>query len=107
GQGFRFPTIGERFINTGVGSLNIFPNPDLRPETSTNIEGGVKQGFRIGGFKGYLDLVGFLQEYDDLVEFTFGQWRPLSIADLQDVSNLRNALGFKSVNTGKARVTGL
>lgn len=101
GQGFRFPTIGERFISTSVGQLQIFPNADLRPETSTNIEGGVKQGFKIGGFEGYLDAVLFQQEYEDYVEFTFGQWKPVA-----NIFGLADALGFKSVNTGGAKITG-
>ena len=98
GQGFRFPTIGERFISTSVGALKVFPNPDLSPEKSWNVEGGVKQGFKIGEFMGYVDAVVFQQEFEDYVEFTFGQWGPTSAG--------ANSLGFKSVNTGGARVTG-
>ena len=30
GQGYRFPTITERFIKTGVGNFGVFPNPDLK-----------------------------------------------------------------------------
>lgn len=100
GQGFRFPTIGERFITTGIGQLNIYPNPDLRPEESWNLEAGVKQGFRIRDFTGYIDAVVFRQEFSDYVEFTFGQW-----GDPSDLDNLLG-LGFRSVNTGGARVTG-
>jgi len=33
GQGFRFPSIAEKFIVTGVGSINIFANPSLIAET--------------------------------------------------------------------------
>jgi len=100
GEGFRFPTIGERFINTSVGVLNIYPNETLRPETSWNLEGGIKQGFKIGKFMGYADAVVFRQEFKDFVEFTFGQWG--NPADLQNLLGL----GFMSVNTGGARVTG-
>ncbi|MBK8615095.1 MAG: TonB-dependent receptor [Flavobacteriales bacterium] len=100
GQGFRFPTIGERYIRTSVGKLNIYPNPDLDPERSWNIEGGIKQGFKFGKFMGFVDAVVFQQEFTDYIEFTFGQWgNPL------DVQNFLG-LGFKSVNTGGARVTG-
>lgn len=97
GQGFRFPTIGERFISTSVGQLNIYPNPDLRAEQSWNLEAGIKQGFKLGRFMGYLDAVVFQQEFQDFVEFTFGQWGPYS--------NLFG-LGFMSLNTGGAKVTG-
>lgn len=100
GQGFRFPTIGERFINTSVGLLSIYPNPDLRAEQSWNIEGGIKQGFKVGRFSGYVDVVVFQQEFQDHVEFTFGQW-----GDPSDLQGLLG-LGFKSVNTGRARVSG-
>lgn len=100
GEGFRYPTIGERFINTSVGVLNIYPNSNLRPETSWNLEGGLKQGFKIGKFMGYADAVVFQQEFKDFVEFTFGQW-----GDPSDLQNLLG-LGFMSVNTGGARVTG-
>ena len=103
GQGFRFATIGERFINTSVGVLQINPSPDLRPERSWNIEGGVKQGFKIGNFMGYVDAVVFQQTFQDYIEFTFGQWRPFTVQSaLQDFYGL----GFKSVNTGGARVSG-
>ena len=99
GEGFRFPTIGERFINTSVGQLVIYPNADLRPEESWNVEGGLKQGFKIGNFMGYVDAVYFQQTFTDYVEFTFGQWTPF-------VSFSNPGFGFKSVNTGGAKVTG-
>lgn len=99
GQGFRVPTIGERFINTSVGILKIFPNPGLSPEESWNIEGGVKQGFKIGRFMGYVDAVWFQQEFKNYVEFTFGQWVTPTFQN-------NYGLGFRSVNTGGARVTG-
>jgi outer membrane receptor protein involved in Fe transport len=103
GQGFRYPTIGERFINTSVGLLRVFPNEKLNPEQSWNIEGGIKQGFKIGGFMGYLDAVVFQQDYQDYVEFTFGQWETWALFD--PLANFYG-LGFKSVNTGGARVSG-
>jgi outer membrane receptor protein involved in Fe transport len=65
GQGYRFPTIGEKYILTSSGGLGVYPNPDLKPETSWNLEAGVKQGFKIGKFYGYLGpcwlLAGVLQ----------------------------------------------
>ena len=100
GQGFRFPTIGERYILTSVGSLHIYPNQDLQPETSVNIEAGVKQGFKIGNVTGYVDLVAFRQDFDRYVEFTFGQW-----GEDRSFANLLG-FGFKSINTGGARITG-
>jgi len=96
GQGFRYPTITERYISTKAGLFGVFPNPDLKPETSNNFEVGIKQGFKIGGVMGYLDVAGFYQKYENTIEYLFGQWQP-SIA----------LLGFKFVNTGNSRVRGV
>jgi outer membrane cobalamin receptor len=96
GQGFRYPTITERYITTKAGMFAVFPNPDLKPETSQSFEAGIKQGFKIGGFKGYLDVTGFYQTYKNTIEFLFGEWDP-SIA----------VAGFKFINTGDSRVRGL
>ena len=103
GQGYRFPSIAEKFIVTGLGAINIFANPDLKPETSNNIEIGVKQGFKIGEFKGFADVAVFQQKFENFIEFTFGQWTPVPFTNLEE---LNNAIGFKSLNTGEAMVRG-
>lgn len=99
GQGYRFPTITERFIRTGVGNLGVFPNPDLQPETSWNAEVGIKQGVKVGGVYGYLDIAGFWQEYQNTIEYMFGFWG--------DGSNPSNLAGFRFLNTGQSRVLGI
>jgi outer membrane receptor protein involved in Fe transport len=106
GQGYRFPSIAEKFIVTGVGAINIFSNPDLVAETSHNAEIGFKQGFKIGNFLGYADVAIFYQRYFNFIEFTFGQWiDPNTIAGTP-IDKIRKSLGFKSVNTGEAEVRG-
>lgn len=108
GQGFRFPSIAEKFIVTGVGAINIFPNPDLVAETSWNAELGIKQGFKIGNFLGYADAAVFYQRYENFIEFTFGQWiKPVFLPGVNPQQVLQKSFGFKSVNTGEAEVSGL
>lgn len=97
GQGYRFPTITERFIQTGIGNYGVFPNPELNPEYSTNSEVGVKQGIKLGKIYGYFDLAAFWQEYDNTIEYLFGFW---------DSSSPVGA-GFKFLNTGRSRVLGV
>ena len=99
GQGYRFPTITERFIRTGVGNFGVFPNPDLQPESSWNAEVGIKQGIKFGKIYGYIDLAGFWQEYQNTIEYVFGFWG--------DGSNPSNFAGFKFINTGKSQVLGI
>lgn len=96
GQGYRFPTIAEKYIFTTTGGLGVFPNPDLQPETSWNAELGFKQGFKVGKFMGYFDLVGFWQEYKNSIEFLMGRY-----------DNSLVLPGFKFLNTGRNRVRGI
>jgi outer membrane receptor protein involved in Fe transport len=103
GQGYRFPTITERFIKTGVGNFGVFPNPNLKPESSWNAEVGIKQGLKFGKLFGYLDIAGFMQEYQNTIEYMFGIWRPLT-GSFQD---LGSSAGFMFLNTGQSRVLGI
>lgn len=102
GQGYRFPTITERFIKTGVGNFGVFPNPDLKPESSWNAEIGVKQGLKFGKIYGFLDLAGFWQEYQNTIEYMFGVWSPIT-----SLETMGSSAGFKFLNTGESRVMGL
>lgn len=72
GEGYRFPSIAEKYIRTSVGGLNIFPNQKVQAESGWSAEVGIKQGVKIGNFKGYLDLAGFVTGYRNMMEFTFG-----------------------------------
>lgn len=103
GQGYRYPTIAERYIETSVGLVNIFPNPNLKPEKGYSAELGIKQGFAFGAFKGFVDAAYFFTEYNNMVEFNFGQWR----AQPFNPNNFLNNFGFTSFNIGKARISGI
>jgi iron complex outermembrane receptor protein len=103
GQGYRFPTITERFIKTGVGNFGVFPNPTLKPESSWNAEIGIKQGIKLGKIFGYIDIAGFWQEYQNTIEYMFGIWRTLT----PDPQTLGQSAGFMFLNTGESRVTGI
>lgn len=101
GQGYRFPTITERYIKTGVGNFGVFANPDLQPESSWNAEIGLKQGLKFGKLYGYLDIAAFWQEYENTIEYLFGVWGE------DPTLGPSNLFGFKFLNTGKSRVLGL
>ena len=98
GQGYRAPSIGERYITTNSGGFGFYPNPKLASENSISYELGVKQLFKVGKFAGMADLAGFLEYYNNYVEFNFGIWGN---------SILSKSLGFKFLNTGPARIYGV
>lgn len=101
GEGYRFPTIGERYVDDGVSVLRVFPNPQLRTEFGWTAEFGVKQGFKIANWNGQLDYALFWQEYTDLIEFVFNQYVPAS------PTNPSGVVGFKAFNFQQARVGGM
>jgi iron complex outermembrane receptor protein len=106
GQGYRFPSVAEKFISTTVSGLPIMPNPELQPETGWSAEIGAKQAFKIGGFRGYVDVAGFMQEYKNMMEFTFGSFLPPGIPRT-DTLALLNHFGAKAINVGRAQITGV
>jgi iron complex outermembrane receptor protein len=99
GQGYRAPTIGERFITTNSGGFGFYPNPDLKSETCLSSEVGVKQLFKMGKFLGMADVSGFLEMYKNYIEFNFGSWG--------NDPNIQHDLGFKFLNTGPAEIYGV
>ena len=100
GQGFRFPSLAENFVNTHVGPLSVFSNPNLKPEKGYGAEVGLKQGFKLGSgsWMGYGDIAGFLNQYNNMMEFTFGQFGP----QLPPYYGL----GLSSQNIGNTRILG-
>ena len=120
GQGIRYPAVGERFIQTSVGALNIFQNPALTPEIGWAGEIGFKQGVRIGDWKGMLDISGFINEYQNMIEFTFGIYNPLNGDAVNAVQGdpvydaltdqgytIYDLIGFRAQNAEAARITGI
>jgi iron complex outermembrane receptor protein len=91
GQGYRYPSIAERFISTDLSVIRISPNPQLQPETGWHIESGVRQGMKIGQFQGFVDLSVFYSEYDDMMEFIFKDF----------------ITGFQSQNIGATKIFGI
>ncbi len=100
GQGYRYPTIAEKFINTNFSGANsVEPNTKLISETGWSAEVGLKQGFALGEWKGFLDAAAFVQEYSNMMEFVFSRARFVPGEGLGAV--------FQSQNQGNTRIKGL
>lgn len=91
GQGYRYPTIAEKFVATTAGSVRVVPNPLLESETGWTTEIGIKQGVKVNNWSGYLDVAAFWSEYDNMMEYTF------------DFSQF----GFQSQNVGGTVIKGI
>jgi iron complex outermembrane receptor protein len=102
GQGFRLPSIAEMFVLENLGGLSIFPNTELLPEKGWNAELGLKKGFKISNWSGYIDATAYVTETKNLTEFLFkSNWVvPYN-------GSYVGGLGFRSVNLEKSRVGGI
>jgi len=99
GQGYRFPSIGEKFIAISVGRFGFYPNPDLQSENSWNAEVGIMQPFSLFDFQGFFDVAFFNQEFENYIEFAMGPWG--------NSGSIIDRMGFKYLNIGPARISGL
>ncbi len=91
GQGYRYPILIERFLFTEFGGFRVLPNPELVSERGFTAELGIKQGYDLGSLKGYVDVAGFIQRYQNMMEFTF-------VSD--------PTFGFKALNIGDTQISG-
>ncbi len=105
GQGYRYPTIAEKFINTDFSTGNVVrPNPKLVSETGWTAELGLKQGFRVGTWMGFADLTAFISEYENMMEFVLAE---LTFGfDPGPPPALVPLASFESQNVGDTRVKG-
>lgn len=103
GQGYRYPTIAEKFIDTGFGIGRVAPNPRLVSETGWTAEVGVKQGFAFGKFQGFLDLTYFMSEYDRMMEFDLDRVFPQIVFTSKNIGNTRIS-GFEASVMGQGQV---
>ncbi len=103
GQGYRFPTIAEKFIATDFGAAQVLPNTKLQSETGWTAEIGIKQGFKISDWSGFVDVTGFTSEYTDMMEFTL---QPVVLCDPQFHHTTPFVLAFASENVGNTRIKG-
>lgn len=110
GQGVRYPSVAERYTQTNVGALNIFPNQALTPEKGWAAEIGIKQGVKIKDWKGMIDISGFINQYDNMIEFTFGFYNPDTIqlsTNPDSPGYINNWVGFQAQNAEKAQIAGV
>jgi iron complex outermembrane receptor protein len=98
GQGYRYPSIAEKFASTTLGSVKIYPNPFVHSESGWNAEAGIKQGILIGKTSGQADLSFFFSQNNELIEYVFSNY-PDPVTGIFD-------FGFQATNVEQSRVYG-
>ncbi len=126
GQGYRNPSITEKFARKDIGGVGVYPNKNIKPESGFNAELGYKQLYKFGPVSGSLDVAAFYTEYQNMIEYQFGLFRNSDysminsmydvIDELKGIINgfaqtksLANAgigIGAQFVNVSHARIYG-
>jgi iron complex outermembrane receptor protein len=98
GEGYRYPSIAEKHASTTLGSVKIFPNPYVNPESGWSSEIGLKQGIIIGKAAGQADFSLFMSQNNNLIEYVFSNY-PDPLTGIFD-------FGFQATNVEQSRVYG-
>jgi len=98
GQGYRYPSIAEKYAYTTVGSIKIIPNAEIRPESGWSSEIGLKQGISTTALSGQADISVFYSQNSDMIEYVFGWY--------EDPVSETYSYGFRPVNIENSRVYG-
>jgi outer membrane cobalamin receptor len=100
GQGFRYPSLAEKYVYTLRSGAQVFPNDTLHPENGWSAEVGIKQGVKISKWMAYFDLSGFVNRYHDMIEFELDNNPPVPRLDIQGIP-------FMAQNVDNARIMGI
>ncbi len=126
GQGYRNPSITEKFARKDIGGVGVYPNHKIEAESGYNAEIGYKQLYKLGPLVGTLDVAAFYTEYRNMIEYQFGLFRNSdysminSITDVVDelqgmIDNIKATkslsgagigIGAQFVNVNRARIYG-
>lgn len=102
GQGFRSPSVVERFVKGEIGPLVFFANPAIKPEYGWNAELAYKRQFTGEKFQGYFDFALFWNEYRQMTEFVFDLYPQVQ----EGTGIIYYTPGFKNLNRERSRIAG-
>ncbi len=115
GQGYRNPSINEKYLRKDVGGVGIYPNADVKAEKGSNAELGFKQGYKLGSLQGFIDVAGFYTQYKDMIEFRFGLFNNADYSMINSIGDAVQMLldqkgfgiGAQFHNVSKAQIYGM
>jgi len=104
-QGFRAPNINDLTILGPFGGGYEVPNPALRPESSVNLEAGI----RGRGLRGSGSATFFVSNFRGLIQRSRGTFQGATFRDFNanGVRDDLEPLVFQRQNAGRGRITGV
>ena len=95
-KGFRAPNAGQvnAFFENPVGNYKTIPNPNLKPESSQNLEVGARG--RLGNLA--LDVAAFTGRYKDFID---------DLVQVGGTGKPGDPLVYQSINRGRVNISGV
>lgn len=87
-QGFKMPTAQQLYTSLPMGTQNLIPNPDLKPESVTSYEAGIRGRFDNGWFSVgvfHADYKDFIQNFAPILGSTDLTYRNLSSVKISGI----------------------
>ena len=114
GQGYRYPSLTEKYARKDIGGVGVYPNNQVKAEKGVNAELGFKQGYKFGNLMGFFDVAGFYTQYTDMIEFRFGIFNNTTFDYVNGTRDFLNMVsqgqmpgfGAQFYNVSKARIYG-
>ena len=118
GQGYRFPSLYERFANVvyqefalpfdNFLAFGVQPNPGLRPEYGWSGEVGYKRILDFDKWNGYFDIAAFTMRYKDMIYLTLDYHKDLGRDFIwNDLLDDPSPFGYKFINLDNTLVSGI
>ena len=117
GQGYRFPSLAERFVKQTLAEISIppiiefdfglQPNPTLQPEYGWSAELGYKKVIKNDTWQGYFDFAAFAIRYNDMIYLTLDYHKDLGRAIIaNDLLEDPTPFGYRYINLENTLVSG-
>jgi iron complex outermembrane receptor protein len=88
--GFRAPSVTQLFVGSNSPTQKTAANPDLTPETTTNLELGVRRKAAMFGFPLEMDVAVFQLDRKDHIQASAGQYTTSADSQYDNIGDMRS-----------------
>ena len=88
--GFRAPSVTQLFVGSSHPDMRVDANPDLEPETATNLEIGLRRKGNLMGIPVELDMALFQLDREDHIQASAGQYTTADGNRYENVGDMRS-----------------
>jgi iron complex outermembrane receptor protein len=88
--GFRAPSVTQLFVGSNSPTHRTAANPDLEPETTTNLEVGLRRKAQMWGMPVEMDMAVFQLDRKDHIQASAGQYTTSADSQYDNIGDMRS-----------------